>query len=500
MYVDMEQWTDIRKRVLVNGESKRSILKETGMHWRTLEKMLSYSSPPGYRQSKPRNRPKIGPFEERIRQILKDDLKISRKQRHTAKRIWERLRDEEGYSGGYSSVKQIVRTIQKTNQEVFMPLKHIPGEAQVDFGFALVNISNRLRKVPFFVMALPYSDAVFVAAFHRECTETFWEGHVRAFEFFGGVPKRISYDNSRIAVANIINSGRERKLTEGFLQLQSHYLFDHHFCLVRRANEKGVVEGLVKYTRLNFMVPVPQVRDLEQFNKHLQERCHEELNRRLRGKSVPKSQLLEEDQAAMLPLPPTPFEAARQVNTRANSLSLIRFDRNDYSVPVCWAHHSVLVKGSWRQVAIYVQGREVARHERIWEKEQIRMEPLHYLPLLENKPGSLDYALPLDSWQLPECFGVLRKRLENEMQGEGIREYIRVLRLLEKYSMPELRRAIEKSLEYGAITRDAVAQFLYPQQQWQDQVFNLDGHPHLKQVCVQAPDLTAYGQLMGGAR
>ena len=236
MYVDMEQWTDIRKRVLVNGESKRSILKETGMHWRTLEKMLSYSSPPGYRQSKPRNRPKIGPFEERIRQILKDDLKISRKQRHTAKRIWERLRDEEGYSGGYSSVKQIVRTIQKTNQEVFMPLKHIPGEAQVDFGFALVNISNRLRKVPFFVMALPYSDAVFVAAFHRECTETFWEGHVRAFEFFGGVPKRISYDNSRIAVANIINSGRERKLTEGFLQLQSHYLFDHHFCLVRRAN------------------------------------------------------------------------------------------------------------------------------------------------------------------------------------------------------------------------------------------------------------------------
>ena len=110
-------------------------------------------------------------------------------------------------------MKQIVRTIQKTNQEVFMPLKHIPGEAQVDFGFALVNISNRLRKVPFFVMALPYSDAVFVAAFHRECTETFWEGHVRAFEFFGGVPKRISYDNSRIAVANIINSGRERKLT-----------------------------------------------------------------------------------------------------------------------------------------------------------------------------------------------------------------------------------------------------------------------------------------------
>ncbi|HIG31156.1 MAG TPA: hypothetical protein EYQ50_26480 [Verrucomicrobiales bacterium] len=125
------------------------------MHWKTLEKMLSNSCPPGYRQSKPRDRPKIGPFEERIRQILRDDLKNPKKQRHTAKRIWERMRDEEGYSGGYSSVKQIVRKIQQTNQEVFMPLKHLPGEAQVDFGFALVNISNRLEKVPFFVMALP---------------------------------------------------------------------------------------------------------------------------------------------------------------------------------------------------------------------------------------------------------------------------------------------------------------------------------------------------------
>ena len=119
-----------------------------------------------------------------------------------------------------------------------------------------------LRKVAFFVMALPYSDAVFVQAFERECTETFWEGHVQAFGFFGGVPRRITYDNTKVAVAQILGGGKERRLTHGFLQLKSHYLFAHHFCRIRRGNEKGVVEGLVKFTRLNFFVPVPQVRGL----------------------------------------------------------------------------------------------------------------------------------------------------------------------------------------------------------------------------------------------
>lgn len=135
-----------------------------------------------------------------------------------------------------------------------MPLLHRPGEAQVDFGHALANVNGQLRKVAFFVMALPYSDATFVMAFEREGTETFWEGHVRAFEFFQGVPRRITYDNTKVAVSKIL--GKERRLTQGFLQLKSHYLFDHHFCRVARGNEKGVVEGQVKFTRLG---PAPAI-------------------------------------------------------------------------------------------------------------------------------------------------------------------------------------------------------------------------------------------------
>jgi len=499
MYADMEQWNDIRRRVLVEGVSKRSILRETGMHWRTLNKILTHSEPPGYQKSKPRERPQIGPFEKRILQILEDDLKIPRKQRHTSKRIWERIRDEHGYGGAYSTVRAAVRRLIQKNQEVFVPLKHPPGEAQVDFGFALARIGGHLRKIPFFVMALPYSDAVFVMVFERENTESFQEGHVQAFEFFKGVPHRISYDNTKIAVSKILGGG-ERKLTYGFLQLKSHYLFDHHFCRPARGNEKGVVEGLVKYTRLNFMVPVPQVRDFNELNTYLKQRCQEELKRRLRGKPHPKEVLLSEDQGAMIPLPVSPFEAARKTSTTSSSLSLVRFDCNDYSVPVCWAHHSITVKGFCWEVVLHAQGREVARHPRIWDKQRVCFEPVHYLALLERKPGALDYALPLDQWELPEAFTTLRKRLENQYASEGVREYIQILRLLEKHSMPALMKAVSKALEYGAITRDAVAQFLYPQEQWREQTFNLDGYPHLKQVWIKSPDLNAYTQLVGGVR
>ena len=424
---------------------------------------------------------------------------MPRKQRHTAKRIWERLRDA-GFTGGYTIVKDEVRRLTQRGQEVFVPLIHRPGEAQVDFGEALVKMNGRLRKVAFMVMALPYSDADFVMAFERECTETFWEGHVQGFEFFGGVPRRITYDNTKIAVAQIIGGSKERKLTRGFCQLKSHYLFNHHFCQVARGNEKGVVEGRVKFTRLNSFVPVPQMRDFTELNAHLRQRCVDDRQRRLRGQSATKEQLLLEDQKAFLPLPATPFAACRQVSTTASSLSLVRFDCNDYSVPVQWAHQPVVVKGYWQQVVLYAQGLEIARHGRIWEDEQVRFEPLHYLALLEKKPGALDHARPLAHWSLPECFGMLRRRLENERSGDGTREYIRVLRLLEKHSLPKLRHAVEQALAVGAITRDAIAQFLFPRPDYRFTAFSLDGHPHLRHVRIDAPEIGCYRQLLGGVR
>jgi transposase len=453
----MKQWEEIRYRVLREGVSKREILRETGMHWQTLEKFLSHPEPLGYRLSQPRAKRKIGPYVERIKQIIKDDKKIPKKQRHTAKRIFERLQ-EEGYTGGYTQVKETVRQIKATSQEVFMPLTHRPGEAQADFGYALVNENGLLRKVVFFVMSLPYSGALFVQVFARICTEVFQEAHVRAFEFFDGVPYRITYDNETIFVSKILGA-HERRVTDGFLKLKSHYLFDAHFCRVRCPNEKGVVENMVGFSRQNFLVPVPQVRNLEDLNDQLRKRCFDDLQRRLRGKNASKAALLEEERRHFLPLPPSPFDACAE---------------------------------------IYHLNERIARHPRLWEKEGVQFDPLHYLALLERKPGSLDFARPLANWSLPDCFNVLRRRLEQEAEqpGLGTREYIRVLRLLENYSMPQLTSGIEKGLRAGALTRDAIAQFLIPQEDWRLTTFSLAGREHLRHVKVTPTRITAYGELL----
>ncbi|MFC1537733.1 IS21 family transposase [Gemmatimonadota bacterium] len=487
-------WTEIRRRVLVEGVSKRQIQRETGLHFNTLEKILTFSEPPGYRLKGSRPQPKLGPYLDRIRQIIRDDKHFPRKQRHTAKRIYDCLRAE-GYTGGETQVKKAVREIKRKNQEVFMPLIHRPGEAQVDFGYALVKENNILRRVVFFVMSLPFSDAIFVQVFERICTEVFQEAHRRAFEFFGGVPWRISYDNERVFVV-ICPKAKERRRTYGFLQLQSHYLFEEHFCRVCRPNEKGTVESMIRYVRSNYMVPVPVVRDLEELNIILLERCREELKRKVRGKSAGKKILFGEDQTAFLPLPATEFDACRKISTTSSSLSLVRFDCNDYSVPVRFAHHSVVVKGYIDRVVICHKDELIATHKRLWCKERVSFDPLHYLALLERKPGALDHARPLEGWQLPNCFGILRRRLEDERAGEGTREYIRVLRLLEKHSISSLSRAVEKGLRVNALSRDAIAQFLIPQEQWCATTFRLDGRDHLRQVNVQQTDIAAYSELL----
>jgi transposase len=175
VYTDMDQWADIRVLVLNGKASKREILRETGMHWTTLERILQYSEPPGYRLETERPKPKIGPFWGRIADILESDKEVPKKQRHTAKRIYERIKGE-GYQGRYTQVKEAVSQLKRQSREVFMPLIHRPGEAQVDFGFPLARVSGQLRKICFFVMVLPYSDAFFVVVFERECTETYWEG------------------------------------------------------------------------------------------------------------------------------------------------------------------------------------------------------------------------------------------------------------------------------------------------------------------------------------
>lgn len=491
----MQEWTDIRRQVLVEGASKRLVCKQYGLGWATLERILANVEPPGYRQAGARPKTKIGPFLGVIEEILKTDRDAPPKQRHTAKRIFERLRDEYGYAGGITQVKEAVARHVRHGAEVFMPISHPPGHAQFDFGYAMAEIAGIERKVAFAVMTLPFSDAFFVAVYPRENTETFQAAHVAAFDFFGGVPLKTDYDNTTIAVKKIV--GRERDLTREFLRLQSHFLFAHHFCHVRRGNEKGNVEGIVGYSRRNYMVPVPRVASFAELNAHLATRCREDLSRVLRGNSKTKAELLEIDRAAMLPIPGLAFEARRVVKTRANSLSLVRFDRNDYSVPTAFAHHEVTVIGGIEGIRIVADAHLVAEHDRSWDKEQITFDPVHYLALLERKPGALDVAKPFEDWELPGCFALLRRRLEADLGHMGTREFIKVLRLMENATLRDLAAAVRVALSIGATTPDAVALILYHRQEQPAALFSLDGHPHLKSFAVEAPDLGAYACLKG---
>ncbi len=491
----MQFWTEVRRRVLTGELSKRAACHEYQLSWPTLKKILTHDEPPGYRQKQRRRKPKLAALLPIIQQILEDDRGAPKKQRHTAWRIFQRLKTEHQFTGGYTIVKDAVRDWKQQHQEVFLPLAHPPGEAQVDFGTATVQLDGVDTKVAMFVMTLPYSGAMFVQVFPRECSETFLEGHRRAFEYFGGVPRRISYDNSAIAVIEV-GQGRQRKLTREFLRLQSCYLFREHFCLVRRANEKGHVERLLGTARRNFLVPVPNVSSLEVLNESLVEACRTDLAHHTRGKSGTKEELLSEDQAAFLPLSKQPFEARRITQASADSQSLVRFDTNSYSVPVRYAHRQITVVATVEEVRLVYQDQLIARHRRCWQKEQYLFEPVHYLALLERKPGGLDHARPLENWSLPECFALLRRRLEAQHGSPGTREFIRVLRLLESFTLPQLSDAVNYALDLDVIDPDSIRVIVEYRSEQAIPLFSLDGRPALARVRVETTDVSAYQSLL----
>lgn len=493
----MEKWAEIRRLVFVEGRSRRSVCRQFDVHWDTLQKILEHSAPPGYRQSQPRTKRKIGAFLPIIEEILRQDRDVHRKQHHTAIRILKRLRDEHSYTGGYTAVKEVVRDWRRKSAKVFVPLSHPPGDAQVDFGRAQIILKGQEITVALFVMTLPYSDAIFCCVFPQECTEAFQDGHRRAFEYWGGVPQRISYDNSKIAIKKVLGP-RARELTDEFLRLQSHYLFAHHFCRVRRANEKGHVENLLGFARRNFLVPLPRVGSIETLNIQLEADCRADLQRSLRGKTGSKAELLAEERNRLLALPAEAFEARRIRTAQANTLSLVRFQGNDYSVPTDYAHHQLTAVGDIEQVRILCTDQLVATHARHWGKHHVTFDPVHYLALLERKPGAFDVARPLEQWQLPDCFAVLRRRLENEWEAEGTRRFIKVLRLLESASLRQLTDAVEHALSIGVDDDDAIRLILEHRRERPVALFRLDDRPHLALVQVQRPNLAGYRCLLAG--
>jgi hypothetical protein len=378
---------------------------------------------------------------------------------------------------------------------MFVPLVHPAGEAQVDFGEALVVIAGVEQKAHYLAMDLPQSDDCFVAAFPAETTEAFLEGHIRAFAYFGGVPTRILYDNTRIAVAKILG-GEERQRTRSFSELQSYYLFADKFGRPAKGNDKGKVEGLVGYARRNFMVPIPRVSSWEELNAHLEQQCRKRRERRLRGHTETIGERFERDRAALLPLPAAPYEACEKISARVSSLSLVRYRSNDYSVPTEYGHRQVWVKGYVHEVVIACASEVIARHQRSYERETVVFDPLHYLALLEQKTRALDQAAPLAGWLLPECFAQLRRLLEARLRKHGSREYVQVLRLLETFDLEEVTYAVEQALKLGTISFDAVRHLLLCRIERRPPRLDMENYPHLPMAQVRTTQAADYMTLL----
>ena len=493
----VEMYLRVRRACMIDGMSIREASREFSLHRDTVRKMLAHSVPPGYRRRKPPTRPKIGSYTGVIDRILEDDLNRPRKQRHTAKRIHERLRDEYGFDGGYTIVKDYVREHRRRTREMFVPLVHPPGHAQCDFGEAWAVIDGVKQKIHFFVLDLPHSDAMFVKAYPAETTEAFCDGHVSAFSFLGGVPQSIVYDNTRLAVAKILGDGR-RQRTRTFTELVSHYLFSDRFGRPGKGNDKGKVEGMVGYTRRNFLVPTPSFDSFDALNAHIEERCLERMEAKLRGQSETIGERMERDLDALLPLPAVPYDASDRHLTRVNSLSLVRYRTNDYSAPVAYGHREVLVRGYVDEVVISCGTEVIARHRRSYDRDDFVFDPVHYLPLLERKTGALDQAAPLAGWDLPEEFGTLRRLLESRMGRRGKREFVQVLRLMETFSLDDVHGGVREAIGLGALGYDAVKHLVLCGIEGRPPRLDLALYPYLPRVSVSTTSATDYMTLLSG--
>jgi transposase len=494
----VDLYARVRHACRVEGLSQRETARRFGIDTKTVRKMLAFSVPPGYRRTKPPARPKLDPFTPIIDRILEADRSAPSKQRHTAKRIYERLRDEHAYAGGYTTVKTYVREQQARTREVFVPLVHPPGHAQVDFGEAVAVIGGVRQAIHLFCLDLPQSDAGFVKAYPAERTEAFLDGHVSAFSFLGGVPRSILYDNTKLAVARILGDGR-RERTRSFAELQSHYLFLDRFGRPGKGNDKGKVEGLVGYARRNFLVPIPTFASFAELNAHLEQRCLERLDHRVRGHAESIGERLVRDLAALQVRPPVPYQACERRPGRVSSLSLVRYEGNDYSVPTTYGHRAVLVRGYVDEVVISCGAETIARHKRSYAREDFIFDPLHYLALLEQKTGAPDQAAPLQGWDLPEAFAILHRLLEARMGKAGKREYVQVLRLLETFRLDDVHAAVRESLRLGAIGYDAVKHLVLCRIERRPPKLDLTVYPYLPRVAVATTSARSYMALLGTA-
>jgi transposase len=489
-------YEEVRRAVLVKGISKREVAKIYGINRRTVAKMCKYSTPPRYKNKKGKQYPKIGDYKEKIDSILKEDLEIGKKQRHTSKRIYDRLKKEDGYSGSYDAVRRYVSEHKQIKKEVYIPLEHKYGRAQCDFGECESSINGEDIKIHFFVMTLCKSGDTFVKAYYTEDQIAWFDGHVSAFEYFGGVPEEILYDNAATLVKKIYKYG-ERELTKKFSELKSHYLFEAIFANPAKGNEKGKVENKVGYVRRNFLVPKPKYSSIEELNNYLKELCESRRKQKHHKDAGTIGDMVIKEQESFLRLPEYPYESCDIKLSKVNSYSLACYKTNEYSVPTKYAYKNVTLKAYSEKIRIFYKDKEIAQHKRCFKRNEQSYDYLHYLPILSQKSRALDQAKPLQDLNLPKEFEKLRNALEKKYEGsKGKREYIKILELLSYHSQDEIKSAITESFQIGVINVDSIKQILHHKKDVKIESLDKEILADIPVVTVHAPSLEQYNSFL----
>lgn len=506
--VKMDQKAEIRHAVLVEGKSQRQVARETGRSRNTIRRMLLDSQVPKYERKAPRRKPVLGPYKQMLEAWVKEDQKKPKKQRRTTVRMYDLLKTEHGYRGAESTIRAYVgRLRRKAGQKVYIPLSYEPGEtAQVDFGEAIVTIGGEEVTAHLFVMWLGYSGAPFVQAYPGQTQEVFFAGHVAAFEFFGGVPQEIWYDNLSNAVRKVLK-GPKRVEQERFISLRTHYLFRAEFCNVRSGWEKGGVESRVGYVRRNWLIGAGEFESWEALNEYLQERCRQEQQRTLRGRSASIGQQLVQEQTHFRPLPTQPYACCKTVPVQANNLSLVTFATNRYSVPVANAHESLTLRAYVDHIEISTGTEVIASHARCWQREQDILNPYHYLSLLAQRPRAFRHAQAIREWRerWPEIFDIYLARLQSQYEGaQATRLFIQILELGQPHPEAVLAEALQQALDRRCFTLAGVQELLRRVTEPAAPLpATLTAFPHLASVQVRPPTLQQFNQLLpqlaGGA-
>jgi len=500
----VDQHAAIRHAYYNQDKSIREIARELHLSRQSVRKALAAPAPVPYTQTVPRSAPKLGPFHARIAALLEERTRQPRKQRYTTHRIYQLLTTE-GYTGSEARVRGYIGALTSAQRapKTFLPLEFDPGQdAQADWGEAQVLLADRPVTVQLFVIRLCYSRRTFAMAFPTQRQEAFFDGHVQAFSFFGGVPQRISYDNLTTAVRPLF-TGRTRQEQRAFTAFRSYYLFDSHFCNLDAGHEKGQVEHGVGYIRRNALVPVPAFDSYAALNAYLLDWCRREDARQVHGQPESIGAMWAAEQPLLRALPARAYACCVTTTATLTPYSQVVFETNRYSVPTDRAAKRLLLRAYPFQLDILHENVLLATHPRCYDREQDVLDPLHYLPLLAQRPGAFDHAKPIRAWQpaWPLCYKRLLLRLRQQWpEGRGVQEFVRILQLHAAHPANLIEAAIKQALSIGCIHADGVQlclhHLLHPDPS--SPTLDLTGHPHLGAIGAQPINLQQYEQLLTG--